>query len=414
SVSGSWAYLLVVIATGLMTDYPRRFPHLFGMVAGAMVVVIAARLLLFKALKTGFAHRPEVWRFRLRAAILATPLVWGFFQAATTHLYQREWTCALVVILTSGMAAGATTAFSPDLALHRNFQLLLWTPTIVVNALGLGSGYALAGLACLFTGYLLWQGREHSRQYWRSVKTRQRLARQTAELESHQRIKDEFLAVITHDLRNSLQSVLLFTSTLKHRTQDPVVREMGDHMRETGTYMKELLDDLHDLARLGMKALKMKAEEVNLVAIVERVLAEQNEPAGEGRIHLRLSSPERELSLMADEVRLRQILANLISNAIKYNRPGGWVEVRTRVEGEQVVVEVEDSGIGIQPEDHDRVFELFSRVDGATVEGSGLGLAITRQLVELHEGSLELESQPDKGSVFRVRLPRSGPAALAC
>ncbi len=413
SVSGSWAYVLVVAATGLLTDYPTRYPEAYWLTAVAMAVAIAARFWVPRRLPRKFSGEPGLWRFRFRLAILGGPLVWGAFLALTNVLYGEDWVCALLVILTTGIAAGATTAFHPDLKLHRLFQFLLWLPVIVVALLGYGTGPALGFLGVIFVGYLLWQGEEQARHYWRAIRVRERLAEKTDQLEEHNRIKDEFLAVITHDLRNSIQSVILFSHNLKRRSHDPVLLELGGHLRESGNYMKELLDDLHDLARLGMQALKMKAEEVDLVSLVERVLAEQTQPASEGQIELKYQNRESHVNLVGDAVRIRQILANLVSNAIKYNKPGGWVEVRTRLEGEEAVVEVADSGVGIDPEHQARVFDLFSRVGNEPVDGSGLGLAITRQLVELHQGSLELESELDNGSVFRVRLPRNGPSALA-
>lgn len=413
SVSGSWAYVLVVAATGVLTDYPQRHPEVFSLTATAMVVAIAARFWVPRKLSRRFSEQPQLWKFRFRLAILGVPLVWGAFLALTNMLYGQDWVCALVVILTTGIAAGATTAFHPDRKLHRLFQFLLWLPVVVVCLLGYGTGTALGILGLIFIGYLLWQGEEQARHYWRAIRVRERLAEKTEELEEHNRIKDEFLAVITHDLRNSLQSVILFSHSLKRRSQDPLLLELGGHLRETGHYMKELLDDLHDLARLGMQALKMKAEEVDLVSLVERVLAEQTEPASESQIELKQLNSLGNVSLVGDAVRIRQILANLVSNAIKYNKPGGWVEVRTRLEGEEAVVEVADSGVGIDPEDQPHVFDLFRRVGGERADGSGLGLAITRQLVELHQGSLELESEVDRGSVFRVRLPRRGPRAIA-
>ena len=405
--------MLVVLCTGLFTDYSDRYPRVFWITALAMVVAIAVRFWVPRRLPRDFVQRPGTWKLRFRAAILGVPLVWGIFLGLTNWLYGKDWVCALVVILTTGIGAGACTAFHPDRKLHRTFQILLWVPVVVVSLLGYGTGPGLGVLGVVFTGYLLWQGEEQARHYWRAIRVRERLAEKTEELEAHQKIKDEFLAVITHDLRNSIQSVILFSFNLKRRCEDPVLLELGEHLRDSGNYMKELLDDLHDLARLGMKALKMKAEEVDLVSLVERVLVEQNEPANESQIELKQANAESSLNLVGDAVRLRQILANLISNAIKYNRPGGWVEVRTRQEGDQAVLEVADSGVGIEPEHQAHVFDLFRRVGGGPVDGSGLGLAITRQLVELHQGSLELESKPNEGSVFRVRLPRQGPSTLA-
>ncbi|MBI3929217.1 MAG: HAMP domain-containing histidine kinase [Armatimonadetes bacterium] len=408
SLSGTWAYFLVVLVAALGTPYYQDYPLVLTTTVVLATVVGVLRLWVASSTLQNYARAPEAWRRRLRWAIYLTPVVWGFFLSTTMVLYGQAWTSALVMVLTAGIAAGATAAFNPDFPLVRGFQVILWVPAIVVCLTGRGGGFPVALLASIYLGYLLWQGKVQNRDYWRALEDREMLRIQTERLEETHRIKDEFLAVVTHDLRNALQGMMLYSNLVRRRARDPELVEMGNSLRESGKYMNELVNDLHDLARLGMKAIRLAPEEVDVQDIIARVIEEQNQPAGEQKVELR-RGPTPAVKVVADRVRLRQILANLVSNAIKYNRQGGWVEVRTRQDGENVIVEVEDSGIGIEPEQQHRVFELFSRVHEGRIEGSGLGLAITRQLVELHEGSLELESSVEKGSTFRVRLPLGGP-----
>ena len=232
-------------------------------------------------------------------------------------------------------------------------------------------------------------------------------------LRRQDRIKDEFLAVVTHDLRNAIQGNLAYTQILLKKSADPVTQKIAKMLEETTQYMASLTNDLHDFGSLGLEALKLKTEPVDLVAQIRRTLAEHEERARLKSIQLRSGDLPDHLRLEADPVRLRQILANLISNAIKYNRPDGWVEVRVRVTSDAAFLEIEDSGIGIEPFQQQKVFELFHQVAlKKKVEGSGLGLTITKRLVELHGGKLELKSQPGVGSTFTVRLPlrrRTGP-----
>lgn len=238
----------------------------------------------------------------------------------------------------------------------------------------------------------------------RRVEREQRLVE---DLRQANRIKDEFLAVATHDMRNALQGVLSYAKILARKTQSsPDLAELTSDLHESATYMRTLITDLHDLARLGMRAIRLHPARVDLRDLVGPVIDQYTEGARDEGVELRFPDPGPSVFVEADPIRLRQILANLVSNAIKYNRPGGWVEVRWRAEDQQAILEVQDTGVGIKPEHREVIFDLFRRIGSSSkVEGSGLGLTITRELVELHGGRLELESEPGVGSTFRILLP---------
>ncbi len=225
------------------------------------------------------------------------------------------------------------------------------------------------------------------------------------------RIKDEFLAVVTHDLRNTIQGVMSYSQLLQRKAADPKMQMLARGIVDSARHMSNLTNDLHDLARLGMQAMRVEPETCPLAEAVDQVLEEFQEFAQQQKVTLRPAEIPPELSCRADPVRLRQVLSNLVSNAIKYNREGGWVAVTAGREPASggVVIVVEDSGIGIAPEDQVRVFDLFTRASNhRRRDSSGLGLAITKRLVELHGGTVELESQPPQGTRFRVYLPDQG------
>jgi signal transduction histidine kinase len=239
----------------------------------------------------------------------------------------------------------------------------------------------------------------------RRVEREQRLVEELREVN---RIQDEFLAVATHDLRNALQGVLAYIGILAVRAgDDPVLAELVANLASASSGMKTLITDLHDLARLGMRAIRLHPTRLDLKKLALSVLDQHAEFAREEEVHLARPEQEPSLFLEADPVRLRQVLSNLVSNAIKYNRPGGRVEVCWRQEDQEAVLEVRDNGVGIKPEHQEAIFDLFRRVASSSrkAEGSGLGLTITRQLVDLHGGRIELNSEVDRGSLFRVRLP---------
>ncbi len=239
----------------------------------------------------------------------------------------------------------------------------------------------------------------------RRVEREQRLVEELREVN---RIQDEFLAVATHDMRNALQGVISYIGILSMRAEDdPSLTQLAEDLFTAASSMKTLITDLHDLARLGMRAIRLHPSRVDMRDLVRSVLDQQAEFAREEEVELVSIAPDQPVVLEADPVRLRQVLSNLVSNAIKYNRRGGRVEVLWRCEDQEAVVEVRDTGVGVKPEHQEAIFDLFRRVTSSSrkAEGSGLGLTITRQLVDLHKGRIELESEPDVGSTFRIWLP---------
>ena len=173
------------------------------------------------------------------------------------------------------------------------------------------------------------------------------------------------------------------------------------------------LDELLDYARMEVGRFKLKTEPVDLSTTIPETLSFFQPIAERGGLRLVLDLPEHLPELHVDPDRLRQILNNLVSNAIKYTPPGGTVTVRARPHDDQITLEVQDTGIGLSPDDRAHLFEKFfrsSRPEVQDVPGSGIGLALVKGVVEAHGGHIEAEGAPGKGSLFRVTLPIHPPA----
>jgi hypothetical protein len=179
-------------------------------------------------------------------------------------------------------------------------------------------------------------------------------------------------------------------------------------IREAGEHLLTMIGDLLDLTRIESGQLKLAIEPVPLAALTEECLALLQAQAGAVPVSL-VCAPLGTLAVAADRTRLKQVLLNLVSNAIKYNRPGGAVTVRARNEGAHVRFEVSDTGLGIAPEHLGRLFEPFQRGAHAqsSIEGTGIGLAVCKSLIELMGGRIEAQSTPGKGSLFSVELPQA-------
>jgi len=229
------------------------------------------------------------------------------------------------------------------------------------------------------------------------------------ELERASKFKDQFLSTMSHELRTPLNAVLGFSDLLTEERYGPLndrQRRYIGHIHTGGKHLLRLINDILDLSKIEAGRLQLAIESVSVKTAFGEV-ADVMRPLAEKKSHSLLVNTLNELSVRADAVRFKQVLMNLIGNAIKFTPEGGKIELAARQLGEVVRVEVRDSGPGIPPEEQQRIFEAFYRSTQTekTVEGTGLGLAITKRLVELHGGHLGLESQQGMGTCFYFTLP---------
>jgi PAS domain S-box-containing protein len=236
-------------------------------------------------------------------------------------------------------------------------------------------------------------------------------SRDKAAAEAASRAKTEFLSRMSHELRTPLNAVLGFAQLLEMTRTPPLDsahRRPVQLIREAGEHLLTMIGDLLDLTRIESGQLKLAIEPVPLATLTEECLALLQAQAGAVPVSL-MCAPLGTLAVAADRTRLKQVLLNLVSNAIKYNRPGGAVTVRARNEGAHVRFEVSDTGLGIAPEHLGRLFEPFQRGAQAqsSIEGAGIGLAVCKSLIELMGGRIEAQSTPGKGSLFSVELPQA-------
>ncbi|HUQ04336.1 MAG TPA: ATP-binding protein [Kofleriaceae bacterium] len=233
---------------------------------------------------------------------------------------------------------------------------------------------------------------------------------QAARLAAEQanRAKDAFLAMLGHELRNPMAPILTALQLMKLKGDDRSTREQEVIERQV-RHLMHLVDDLLDIARVTRGGLALKRHPHDLRTIVGRAIEVVSPLLEQRRHHLHLDTPDRPLVVDGDDARLVQVFSNLVNNAAKYTEPGGNITLRLHEENRVAVVEVRDSGIGIDPGALPRIFDLFVRGEGEPHKltgGLGLGLALVRALVDMHGGTVEATSPGvGHGTVFTVRLP---------
>ncbi len=257
-----------------------------------------------------------------------------------------------------------------------------------------------------------------------------RLTRKSSELEKSRyaavvasQAKSQFLANVSHELRTPLNAIIGFSTMLESEQFGPMghpkYTEYAHDIHESGRHLLDVINDILDLSKAETGTLSIKFEQLNLAKIIEKTLNIISGQALERKIDIYTDLPEKLPKIYADRVRLVQILLNLLSNAIKFSDEGGKVVIRASVEAAKnavhyFTIEIEDSGIGMSPEDVAKAFLTFNQSDSGLnrkYEGAGLGLPLTKRLVELHHGKIKVESELGKGTVVTVRLT-SDPALL--
>lgn len=236
-------------------------------------------------------------------------------------------------------------------------------------------------------------------------------SKRTAErLREVDRLKSEFLANMSHELRTPLNSIIGYSEMMLMGISGEIPPELNEDIEaiyENGKHLLQLISDILDLAKIEAGRLILRFESVGIEALLDEIKVNNTGLFLKKEIEFRVEAEENLPMILADPLRLNQVLNNLISNAAKFTNEG-YVKLRAYQEYDRLCVDVEDTGIGMSEEDLNKIFEKFMQVDGSftrRAEGTGLGLAITRHLVEMHGGQIEVRSQLNQGTTFTVRLP---------
>jgi signal transduction histidine kinase len=235
------------------------------------------------------------------------------------------------------------------------------------------------------------------------------LSEQNDRLRELDRLKDEFVSLVSHELRTPLTSIRGYIELLLEDLEPSEAgrRRYLEVVDRNSQRLLELVSDLLFLAQVEAGKLAIEREPVDLGLVVDECV-EASAPLAESKGITLAAHIGRVPSIDGDRARLAQMLDNLVSNALKFTPKGGRVDVRLDADGDRALLEIEDNGVGIPPEEQDRLFERFFRSSTATenaIPGTGLGLTITKAIVERHEGGIDVESRENAGTLVRVTLP---------
>jgi signal transduction histidine kinase len=300
------------------------------------------------------------------------------------------------------------------------FSLIVWGPELLASVIEpwialdvsaynrLMSGYwarvlGWNSLLLFFMASMAWRGLQY-------VRGAQQARTARAAAEAANQAKSEFLANMSHELRTPLNAIIGFSEVLSERMFGEINEKQAEYLadiQESGRHLLSLINDILDLSKIEAGRMELEPSDFDLPSAIEHSLILVRERAQRRGIGLGHTVDEQLGMIHADERKLKQVLLNLLSNALKFTPEGGRIDVRAALRDGIAEVSVTDTGIGISPEDQEAVFEEFRQVGTASkkVEGTGLGLAISKKFIELHGGKIWVTSQVGTGSTFAFTLP---------
>lgn len=409
ALPGIWASLATVQFVLLGGTFFKDHPLSTSVFASAAMTACIVRLLLVLRKEEIYPRNPRAWRVAFCACLFVFSASWAWLSGFSYVNYgYLHWNSLLLTICLMGISAGGLVSLTPRLLFLHWHILPLLAPGIALDLYIGGQGYAMALVATVYMAFLLVQSRHLNRDYRKAVNDRRQLEAAKKLAEAANEAKSSFLANISHELRTPMNGVIGMTELALETSLSEEQRDLLGTARNSALSLLEMLNDVLDFSKI--EASRLDLEQIpfdvrRLVAETAKVFALQARQKG---VMFTCDVPSTvPAEVTGDPGRLRQVLTNLLGNAVKFTQAGG-IELRVAVESsgpEDLCLRfaVIDSGIGIPADKQAVIFQPFSQADGSMTRkygGTGLGLTISARLVELMHGRIWVTSEAGKGSSF--------------
>lgn len=411
SYAGVFIYITLFVTIIYATGYQSNHPALTTTCLWVLGLASLGRLYLARISRR---VEPGSWVRWFTFLTIVMVSIWSGYWTYAIYMDGLNTTTLLSIAASVGIASAGVGTLAPmGMLSFVVLFIMLWPGGLVLSLQPGGVGIAYAVMFLTGSLFLSFVAFRLNRQYWETQKNAALLEERATQLAEATRAKSDFLARMSHEIRTPLNGILGMTQMLQLSELAPEQRKYADIIRRSGDSLLTIINDILDLSRIEAGRLVLASEPFDLAETVNEVLdLLEPEASNKGLALLRNVSAEIPPCLVGDAGRLRQILNNLVGNAIKFTSTGsvsvvvsGGPVTASRAE---IRIEVSDTGIGIPEHALERIFEAFSQEDDAAGQhsnGTGLGLSITHQLVGLMSGSISVDSIVDQGTVFRLCLP---------
>jgi signal transduction histidine kinase len=419
TLPGVWANLCMVQFLLVGSDFFKNEPIIASVFTFVVMALSIFRLFVLLRKEDFYSRSPELWRKLVAVSLSAGAISWGVLTGYITWRYgYSDWSDLLLTFCVLGLSSGSLISISPRLNVLRWFVVGMLGPCILGDLLAGGQrGYAMASMTTIFAAFLLFQGQHLNREFWQALRDRWQLESAKQLAEAANEAKSMFLANISHELRTPMNGILGVTELVLDTGLDEEQRELMDMQRTSAEALLRVLNDVLDYSKIDAKKMELEDREFDPHVIVSETTKLFSVQAGQKGLAFECEvAPDMPVRLIGDGGRLRQVLMNVVGNAVKFTSTGGvFVQAGVETRGPEeckLAFSVRDTGIGIPPEKHALIFQPFSQADGSMARrygGTGLGLTISSRLVELMRGRLSLVSEPGNGSTFcftvTMRMP---------
>jgi signal transduction histidine kinase len=415
SLAGIWAGLGLAQFALLTGSYPNG--RLLAVTLFAVVALAAYLARLFLVLRKAqiYPRNPRAWRAGFCACLLCFSSAWGLLSSYSYISYGfANWNSLLLTFCVLAISFGALLSLTPrPLFLYCHVLPLLIPPIVGDLYIGLhgyeggqGYGMALLNLVCLV--FLLAQGKQLSAQYRKAIEHRRMLESAKKLAEAANEAKSNFLANMSHELRTPMNGIIAMTELALETELSAEQRDLLETSRTSASSLLNLLNDVLDFSKMDAKRVELDRSTFDVHKLISETAHVFEIQARQKGLSLTCEiAPDVPTTVVGDSARLRQILVNLLGNALKFTPHGGvWLNAAVERSGAydvEVHFAVNDTGIGVPTEKQHLIFQPFAQADGSMTRnygGTGLGLSISLRLVELMDGRLWVVSEPGKGSAF--------------
>lgn len=429
ALPGVWANIGMVQFLLVGSDFFKTAPIIASLFT--TVTLAASIFRVFVVLRKDHIYpvSPRRWRLLLYVCMGLVSSGWGVLTGYTYLVYgYPNWSSLLLTFCIMGLSAGSLISLTPRSLLLNLHILAVVVPCIAADLwIGGQQGFSMAFVTAIFTAFLLFQGRHLNTEFWKALHACKLLESAKKMAEAASEAKSIFLANMSHELRTPMNGILGMTELALDTELSDDQRDLLETSRTSAETLLRLLNDVLDFSKIDARKMDFEEADFHPAALLSETIKSFRPQSEHKGLTISCEIVSGALTVVrGDPGRVRQILMNLVGNAVKFT-PRGEVSASLRVEetgaGTTMLhFAIHDTGIGIPPEKHALIFQAFTQADGSTTRrygGTGLGLTISTRLVELMNGKIWVDSAPDQGSTFffTLTLPIATPMvahALAC